>query len=225
MATPARKITQWSYSRWKTYTSCPRKAKYCYIDRLPQPSSPAMDRGTAIHKMAEDFLRGTHKAAKKELRHFKAEFTQMRVMGAKPELEMAFSKTWKPTGWFDAETWVRIKVDALAVRQTGQGHHEVLVIDFKTGKKYDDHNEQLSLYALGGMLANDLADKVRTQLWYLDSGEVLEDSYNYSQLEALKSQWIRQTKPMLSDTKFAPLPSRSCLWCPFSKAKGGPCEF
>ena len=44
----------WSYSRLTTWEQCPLKAKLKYIDGLKEPGSPAMDRGTAIHKDAEE---------------------------------------------------------------------------------------------------------------------------------------------------------------------------
>lgn len=223
MAPAVRKITQWSYSRWKTYSECPRKAKYQYIDKMRTPSSPAMDRGTAIHKSAEDYVKKEVARLAPELKHFKAPFKNLRDNGARAEGELAFTSNWTPTGWFSSDCWVRVKVDALLVTTS-----ELVVVDYKTGKKYDDHIQQLSLYALAGLVVNPLVDKVRTQDWYLDiapPANVLEEVFKRSDESGLKKQWAKLSKPMLSDTKFAPLPSRSCLWCPFSKAKGGPCEF
>ena len=52
-----RKITSWSFSRWNVYEECPAKAKYKFIDKLKEPGSAAMDRGTALHKQCEDFLK------------------------------------------------------------------------------------------------------------------------------------------------------------------------
>ena len=48
-----RRITTWSYSRWTTYEDCPARARYKFLDRLPDPSGPGEDRGTALHKAAE----------------------------------------------------------------------------------------------------------------------------------------------------------------------------
>ena len=46
-------VTAWSYSRYADYTQCPLKFKLKHIQRLPTKGSPAMDRGSAIHKEGE----------------------------------------------------------------------------------------------------------------------------------------------------------------------------
>ncbi len=53
-----KKITSWSFSRWNVYDQCPAKAKYQFIDKLPQPPSKNLERGTLIHKQAECFIKG-----------------------------------------------------------------------------------------------------------------------------------------------------------------------
>lgn len=222
MSGPAKRITQWSYSRLKMYTSCPRKAKYAIIDRLPQPSSPAMERGTAIHKLAEDYLGGKRRTVAKELKLFADPLKGLKKLNAVPELELAFDVNWNRTGWFDKNTWVRIKVDAFGLLADGL---ESLIVDFKTGKRYEDHADQLKLYAVGGFLANRLSLKSTASNWYLDSGESTEAQFARKELKSLQKFWEAKTKPMLNDTKFAPLPSPSCRWCPYSKANGGPCQY
>ena len=54
----AQRITSWSFSRWNVYNTCPAQAKYKFIDKLPEPGSPAMDRGSAIHKGVEQYILG-----------------------------------------------------------------------------------------------------------------------------------------------------------------------
>ncbi len=221
----ARKITQWSYSRWKTYQECPRKAKYSYIDRMKTPESPAMARGTAIHKAAEDYITGARKTIAPELKNVKATLQLLRKGGASAEGELAFTINWQPVGWFDPSVWVRVKVDA--TMPTSGKVRELLVVDWKSGKKYPDHENQLSLYGLAGLIINPLVDAARCQDHYTDmpKDNVLEHVYKRVELPALQKDWAKQTKAMLNDTKFAPLPSYSCPRCPFSKANGGPCEF
>ena len=48
----------WSSSRYTVYDQCPAKAAYKFIDKLPEPPAPALDRGSLIHKQAELFIRG-----------------------------------------------------------------------------------------------------------------------------------------------------------------------
>lgn len=219
---PKQRITQWSYSRWRDYEHCPRLAKYKYIDRRKEPDSPAMARGTAVHKAAETWLNAPEKLPLPEsLENFRMEFNGLRRLNASAELEWALTKEWEPTGWFDPNCWVRIKVDAYALKAGKIAQ----VVDFKTGKQRDSHEDQLSLYAIGALAHEPKALVANAELWYLDLGKKGGRSFARSSLTDLKAEWAGKTKALLSDTIHAPRPNESCRWCAFSKAKGGPCEF
>jgi len=56
--TKPKKFTSWSNSRWNDYAKCPAYAHYKHIQKLPEPKSPAMDRGIQVAKMEEDFFTG-----------------------------------------------------------------------------------------------------------------------------------------------------------------------
>lgn len=223
MAEPQR-ITAWSYSRWGTYTDCPLKAKYKFIDKLPEPGSPAMDRGSAIHKMAEDYVNAPAKPAPKlpdELKLVKAELNMARKGNPKCEQEWCFDSEWEPTGWFAKNAWCRVKTDLVFGRKD-----EVVIVDHKTGKRKDEHLNQLSLYALGAFIQYPVIEKVSTEVWYIDHGAPhAQASYERNELEDIKAAWMEKTRPMLSDTQFAPRPGNGCRWCHFRKGNGGPCQY
>lgn len=225
MAKPT--IQAWSFSRWNTYQQCPLKAKFLYIDKLKEPDNPAQARGTAIHKMAEDFVTGKLKSLPTELSFFKAEFQKLKKLQAKVELSWAFTSSWAPTGWFDKNAWCRVKLDALVVK-AGM----LVLIDYKTGRQYPEHEDQLGLYALGGFCAMPSAREIETQDWYLDKEKlktgqerILGGDFIKDQTEELKDTWADNTRVMLTDTKFLPKPSDKCRFCHFRKANGGPCRF
>jgi RecB family exonuclease len=72
MPTPQpKKITSWSFTRYNTYSQCPAKAKFKFIDKLKEPDSPQMQRGTDIHKLAENYVKGEIVRLPKELVLFK----------------------------------------------------------------------------------------------------------------------------------------------------------
>jgi len=215
-------ITSWSYSRYSTYEACPAKAKYKFIDKLPEPGSPAMERGNAIHKLAERYTKGELGKLPTELKLFSDQFKTLK--NSKPVVEetWAFTKDWEKTTWND---WngcaVRIKTDAYC-----RDGNTLYVIDHKTGKQRDGYEAQLSLYALGAMYNFPDIKTVSTQLWYLDQGgDPVTMDYGIADFSKLKKDWDRRTKPMLNDTRFAPNPGNACRWCTFSKSKGGPCKF
>ncbi len=237
-----KKITAWSYSRYRDWKRCPFYAKCKHVDRMPEPGSPAMDRGGKVHKMAQDYVEAKRAPTKisEELACFEVEFKDLRKMKALCENEWAFTREWQPTGWFDTDAWLRVKMD---VHYVNTKQNRLYVTDHKTGKVSDDFEEQEELYAIGGLLMYPTVDDVCVQFWYLDAGEISSTGvghgskdptaadkaaggiYTRDQLPALLKKWEKKVAPMLADTRFPPKANWACGRCAFSKAKSGPCKF
>lgn len=216
-----KQLTSWSYSRYSCYVECPAKAKYKFIDKLPEPPALAMERGDKIHKMAEAYTKGWEVRLPKELKLFAEAFKELKKSKPIVEETWAFTKDWNETTWNDWNNCaLRIKVDAACVEET-----TLYIIDHKTGKKRDGYEEQLSLYATGGFLKFPHIKTISTQLWYLDSGEQVEVTYDAKDAKQLQTGWDKKVKPLLSDTRFKPKPGNACRFCAFSKSKGGPCQY
>lgn len=157
----------------------------------------------------------------KELSLFKTQFSELKK--SKPFLEetWAFTKEWNQTTWNDWKGCaLRIKTDAACLDET-----TLYVIDHKTGKFKPGYEEQMSLYAVGGMLKFPHVKEVVTQLWYLDSGDQPEMVYTADRMKELRAEWEKKIKPMMNDKRFPPKPGSGCRWCHFSKSKGGPCKY
>lgn len=215
------KITSWSFSRFSVYDKCPAKAKYKFIDKLPDPGNAAMEHGNLIHKLAENYTLGKEKKLPPELKQFKDEFVELRKSKPVVEQSWAFTKDWIKTTWNDWKNCaLRIKVDVHCVDGT-----DLHIIDHKTGKQRDGYEEQLSLYVAPAPLLYPKVKKIFTHLWFLDHGTTVDKEYDAAQAPALRAEWDKKVEPMLNDTRFAPKPSHECQWCPFSKSKGGPCKF
>jgi RecB family exonuclease len=222
---PVGQITAWSFSRLQDYRKCPQFAKCKHVDKLREPGNSAMDRGSAIDKMAEDFILGKTKVAQPEIQAFEAEFKELRKRKAVCQDQWAFNANWQETGWFDKDAWLRIKTDVFSLNLKT---NVVLVVDNKTGKVREEHEEQVGLYALGALLKFPTADAVDARIWYLDHGiEIPAEPTIYTQgdIPRLKTYWLKQVKPMLNDTRFAPKPSSNCKYCHFRKDNGGPCKY
>jgi CRISPR/Cas system-associated exonuclease Cas4 (RecB family) len=214
----------WSYSRLSTYTDCPRKAKYKFLDKLEEPGSSALERGSAIHKLAEEYANGRLKTLPAELKAFKAEFEYVKKVLPVTEQQWAFDKDWVESDWFAKNTWARMVVDLYYTEPKDDS--KLVIIDHKTGKINPAHKEQLGLYALGGMCKDEKIQKVEVKLWYLDHGEEVAEMFVRSaDFTGLKAHWNKAVKPMMSDKKFAPRPGNACKWCHFKKNNGGPCEY
>jgi hypothetical protein len=190
-----------------------------------------MDRGSAIHKVAEDFVTAPGAKAPKlpvELAYYGPEFKLARKGKPIAEQEWSFTRSWAPTGWFSKDAWCRIKTDLVFWRKAEKkgGDDQLVIVDHKTGKRRDEHVTQLSLYALGGFLKFDSIDKISAEVWYLDQGKpITEAAFERAQLPELINDWEHKTKAMLNDTCFAPRPGNGCRWCHFKKANGGPCQY
>lgn len=225
------KIYSWSPSRLGAYENCPASAKYKYIEKLPEPPSPTLDRGIEIHKGAEDYV--THRTRKlhEDLQNPKVKKLlgvlrkDYKLKKVRVELELAFTREWKPCHWLAKDVYVRFKLDVLHLRPG----KSALVIDWKTGKFKPDgeYDQQLSAYAVGA-LSSGLVESVTAQLVFTDCGEVVErpaGTLTLKDLPKAQKLWDKKAKAMLSDTRFAPRPGNSCRWCPFSTNRGGPCKF
>jgi RecB family exonuclease len=202
MPRPAAKLVQiqpiqaWSYSRYQTYSACPLKAKFLYIDKFKEPDSESGVNGTRIHALAAlvatgklpppdrdsaQFLPELQQVLKskkmpEELVSFKEEFKSLRkAPNVQAEAQWAFDKDWNslgPQGWFDMRRcWLRVKVDTHYLEVTKKGKLQstkVIIVDYKSGKIHDDHAEQRSLYALGAFLMYPDAVAVDVSHWYFE---------------------------------------------------------
>ena len=237
---PPKQATSWSFSRYSDYKMCPLRFRLKHLDKIPEPSSPALERGAAIHTMAEQYIKGKLRRMPPELKSFEAEFKALKAQYKKPahgmvvEDSWSFTKDWTETQWDDwAGCMVRIKLDC-----AHHEDHETLVItDWKTGKFRPELNteyiEQLELYALAALLLHDHIEKVKPRLVYLDAGLIYptDDSLVFTKADVpkLKKLWAQRTKPMLNDKRFAPRPNDKCRFCWYRASNkepgGGRCKF
>ncbi len=251
-----KKIKAWSFSRYGDYDDCPRKAKYKHVQRIVEPiPSPEdepdhpLNRGSRIHKEAEDFLlfaqaNGPGGELPESLSTFAEEFDVLaRDAGnCHVEEQWTFKKDWSRTSWFARNAWLRVKLDCAHLIEDGV----LRVIDFKTGKcrpeQVDKYRRQTSLYALAAFIMFPDVKEVRAELWFVDPGVLVAEGsltnphdpnsekytgFNFTRepdAEGLKEKWLRMSHAMLIDETFAPNPTFKCRWCYFSKKKGGICE-
>lgn len=221
---PPPKFTAWSYSRLGDYEQCPLRAKLKHIDRIKEPGSAAMDRGAKIHEQAAQYMRGELSKLPTELGLFKKEFNQARKHAETLIIEeqWALTSAWQPCGWFDSTAWLRMVLDL--AYQPARGL--LRIIDYKTGRvRGVEQKPQLSLYALGGFLLIPDLLRVEVELWYLDHGEVVRDTFLHSTIGELKKQWQKKSRPLFADKIFAPRPGDKCRWCHYGQGKAGLCKF
>ncbi|PPC99599.1 MAG: hypothetical protein CTY35_03410 [Methylotenera sp.] len=220
-------IKSWSYSRLLDFEMCNYRAQLKYVDRIPEEQGEAAERGTMIHQLAEDFVRGKIKKLPVELLKFSDEFLALRQRylekAVSLEGEWGFDKDWNVSGY--KEAWVRIKLDA---RIQKSPKHSI-VVDYKTGKRFGNeikHGEQVVLYGLAELLRQPEVELVDVELWYLDVDVLISTQFTREQLMRFLPSFEKRGLKITTATTFPPNPNEfSCKWCPFSPNKGGQCQY
>lgn len=219
------KVDAWSYSRLSCYELCPAQYKYRNIEKLAEPKSEAMQRGIDIHKECEKFLLGEGPITD-NMRKFEDEFEQMAAY-FEPIVEQkwAFDNRWRNTGFFtkgDKAAWLRVIPDAVILYEDDTA----TMIDFKTGKKYGEYEDQMSLFADAMFCRYSSLKEVDIRLWFLDTGDEVPFTAHRKGLADRKAEWLERIDFMFNDTEFLPRPNDKCKWCHFSgKHNNGPCEY
>jgi CRISPR/Cas system-associated exonuclease Cas4 (RecB family) len=195
----------WSNSTLGLYEQCPHKYMYQKIAKIPEETSYALIKGLAAHSVAENYLLGKITELPAVLSKFTNEFTKLKELGAIPEEALTFNKDWEfiPDGWNHPEAWLRMKLDARI---------DNYIVDFKTGKHYDEHKHQARLYANTHMMRTDDTE-VTVEFWYLKTGEVYTYEFDNSTLEEDKKHWQERVDALMHDTTFEPRQNDYCKYC------------
>ncbi len=241
----AKRFTSWSISRYRDWVQCPLKAKLKHLDKITEPPNQAMERGGAIGRLAEQYLKGQLAKLPDELKLFKKDFEAGRkkvkstLIQTVVEDTWAMTKAWTQTVWNDwTGCYLRAKLDYAFVEKT-----LLDITDWKTGKfrinNIEEYIEQLELYCLLGLLLFKAkgVKKVRASLKYLDEGRTYPDPKLHEQLleftqadvPMLMKRWEARIKPMMADETFAPRPNNFCNWCHYRASNkengGGQCKY
>ena len=219
-------IRSWSYSKLLDFEQCPLRFKMKHVDRIPEEKSPAADRGTHIHSLAEDFTNGKLKSLAPELRHFSDEFEVLRreykAKAVSLEGEWGFANSWEPHDYRTA--WLRMKADAVLHKQDSA---EAVVIDFKTGKKFGNevkHGEQVQLYALATAIREPWIKNITVELWYLDLDDLTANTYTRTQALSFIPGFEKRAMKIFNTKSFEPRANVfTCKWCPYGPGKGDQC--
>lgn len=232
---PLATLAAWSYSTYAQYIKCPLSVCFEKIKkiRIAEPPNPHFEKGNRVHEAADAYITGKGRAPKLIPELAKSDkvgaaLAMFRKAKAAVEIEWAFTKEYMPTSWFGGDAWLRVKTDVCLDTAKPPLVH---ITDWKTGKMYDEHRQQRSLYALAGLrlaelgrLAGGSKDvKLVAEHLYTDTGFSATERYGAKDLNPLKREWADRTKQMLSDTKYPAKTGFHCRYCRFRKSAGGPC--
>lgn len=211
---------KWSLSALGQFEKCQLKYKFKYIDKLPEPRGTAASRGVENHKVFEDVMLGKRELPT-EYNYYTQMLNELKTKETHPEYKISLTKDWEPCAWDDSSVWFRGILD---LKVSGE---PTVVIDWKTGKIYPDHDDQKSIYSLALFSENPDLQSVRAQHVYIDLGQTREKTFHRGEVHQLRKHWelrasfLDRTAP----EDMIPNPGFHCRWCNFSAAKGGPCRF
>jgi len=213
----------WGWSKLETYEQCPQRFKFRYINKLKEPDSPALKRGSIIHKAVENYLNGWNNELPKDIH--KVWLPRLKDLKAKsPMTEAAWGvdKKWKPLpDWFHPDTWLRAKSDVYYLEEA-----ELNLIDMKTGKFREPSSEQIELYAGTGFSFFPQVTAVNVSFWFLDQNvPPTKTVYTPSELKAVQKMFGKRSEKLYKEKAFEPKPSGLCRYCSFSRQKGGLCKY
>lgn len=209
----------WGYSKIACYFDCPQKFKFQFIDKRPSGSSPAMERGAALHQSCEAYLNGWDTALDAALSNWQEQLDKLKANNCVAEKAWGFNDKWELLpDWLHPTTWLRAKSDAHYLAGT-----KLVIIDFKSGKYKPPPIEQIELYAICGHAVYPEVTEVITEFWFLDQDKVYSTSYTAAHLLILRDKYASLVAPIYVDETWEAQPSRDCAWCAYSKTKGGPC--
>lgn len=230
---PLANLVSWSYSVYSQYLKCPLSVCFDKVKRIRmiEPPNPHFEKGDRVHKAAEMYIGSEGKAPPiiPDLKAVKDKLIFFRKARAKVELEWAFTKQYLPTSWFGSDAWLRVKTDVCHDTAKPPLVH---ITDWKTGRVYDDHKQQRSLYALAGLQLVELGQlaggskdvHLTAEHLYTDTTQSATEEYTMKDLKPLKNEWASRIKQMMSDTKYPAKPGFHCRYCKYRKSNQGPCS-
>lgn len=212
--------TRHSYSAISKYKECPAAYNYRYVLKLPEPSSAAMDRGTRLHKLCEDYVTSpsAEVAPPYDVRRIAMKLYHLKTKKAKPEAVWYVNRDWQACDEGDA--WIKGVIDVHYVEK------EVLFLhDYKSGREYPSHADQLELYTALGLCRYEAARRAVSSPLYIDNGvEGRQRSVIREMLPAITRKWGLVIAGMEGDAALLPTPGGHCKRCAFGVSKGGPCK-
>ena len=211
-----------SFSSMKMYDNCPKRY---YLQRITKavsdPGGEASLYGERIHKSFEDRIKhGT--PLPPDVAHCEGTVVALETAAKGgelvAELELTLDAHLRPTGWWDADAWMRSKLDVFIRKGS-----TVFIGDWKTGKRRPDPM-QLELFALQAFAHYpDVKTVKSTYFWVKDNAT---DSATYKRNEA-GPMWnkllakISRIEQSLETDNWPARPSGLCRFCPARNI----CEF
>ena len=236
---PLGKVKTWSFSRLMAFENCPYSVYLKSVEKAPDPSGPAAERGTIIHEAIENYIQCETDAIRPELGRgmksvdltpFTPLIERLRTGWEAGQVEVegdwGFTREWEQTGFFADDVWARVKLDAIEFEGDDPAKAtSARAYDWKTGRKFGNelkHNQQGMVYAIAAFMRYPNLEFVETSFEYLDQNERMGNKYTRDRAMLLKPMWDKRANKLTTATEFPPKPSiHACKWCAHAKIQEG----
>jgi RecB family exonuclease len=229
---PPLPLKSWSFSSIREFERCNYTA-YHRAMKSPRLEETEENRGTIIHRLAENFIKGEIPTLPKELKKVATQMEEYKEAYAAGEAWVeepwAFDIAWNPVDWFSPDVWLRVQIDFR--RLGGGGEGTLQIVDFKTGKSWGNelnHIQQLQLYAVVCFAKFPEVHTITASDLYIDENKELTKLYARGEKsDELLHKWLTRSQIMLSCTDPRPRPARhTCRFCTWGISNGsGACDY
>jgi RecB family exonuclease len=203
-----------SYSSIKLFENCPLRYYRQRITKdVVDEGGEASKHGERIHAFLENRLKGSGLDA--EIAQYEPLCLSVEKLARQGELyiekELVLTDNLTATGWWDADAWLRSKLDVLVI--VGG---EAVVMDWKTGKRNADQF-QMQLFAAQVFKHYPDVQRVKTSLVWLKTMEMDTNTYKRSGVNAIWAEVmkrIQRIRSSLEHDNWPAKPSGLCRYCP-----------
>jgi predicted RecB family nuclease len=204
-----------SYSSIKLYENCPyRYFRQRVVKDVVDEGGEASKYGERIHQYLEYRL-ANDAVLPQEVAHYEPLCLSVERIATGGELliekELVLTENLTPTGWFDADAWLRSKLDILVINGSLAN-----VMDWKTGKRNADQF-QMQLFAAQVFKHYPEVQSVRTSLVWLKTMEMDTQTYFRADVNAIWADVMKRIQRIHSSLEHDNWPARPsglCRFCP-----------
>ena len=203
-----------SYSSIKLFENCPLRYYRQRIKKeVVDEGGEASKHGERIHAFLENRLKGA--GIQQEVAQYEPLCKSVEKLASKGELhiekELVLTANLTPTGWWDADAWLRSKLDVLVIVGA-----DAVVMDWKTGKRNAD---QFQMQMFAAQVFKHYPDvlRVKTSLVWLKTMEMDTNQYNRVDVNAVWAEIMKRIQRINDAYEHGNWPARPsglCRYCP-----------
>jgi hypothetical protein len=205
-------MTAWSFSRLNSYEQCPKKYFRISVQKdIKEPASEVLAYGDEVHAALKDRV-AKGKDLPLHLSHLEPLASVFSNPKPKPldivtEQQLAITKDFKPTGWFDKDVWCRAIIDYCALYPVS-----ALIVDYKTGRQSEDFT-QLKLCAGMLMLHRPKIESVKLVYWWVKDKVATSDYVHRDDMPEVWSEIMERVKRYDAAHEETNFPARQNFLC------------